>query len=256
MASTNGNPGRLAGKTAVITGGSSGLGLETAKHFVALGARVIVTGTNEERLAKAVAVIGDGAVAVRADVRQITDLEALAERVRRDFGTLDILFANAGLGFFAPVDQVDEAFFDDQFDTNVKGVFFTVRALLPALKDGASVILNASAVNQKGFAGASVYNATKAAVRSLARSLAAELGPRGIRVNALSPGLVMTNFQEKMGLDEDAMDQFVQFYNQSTPLGRLGIPAEIASAAVFLASDESAYVSGADLTVDGGFMNV
>ena len=256
MASTNGTPGRLAGKTAVITGGSSGLGLETAKHFVERGARVIVTGTNEERLAKAVAAIGDGAVPVRADVREIADLDALAERVRRDFGALDILFANAGLGFFAPVDQVDEAFFDNQFDTNVKGVFFTVRALLPVLKDGASVILNASAVNQKGFAGASVYNASKAAVRSLARSLAAELGPRGIRVNALSPGLVMTNFQEKMGLDEDAMDQFVQFYNQSTPLGRVGVPAEIAAAAVFLASDDSAYVSGADLTVDGGFMNV
>ena len=245
---------QLTNKTAVITGGSSGIGFETSKQFIAAGARVIITGQNEARLTQAQQQLGTQAIAVKADVRSFTDLEALAERVKAEFGQLDILFANAGVGAFAPLEAIDEAAYDLQFDINVKGVFFTVQKLAPLLKDGASVILNASAVNEKGVAAGSVYFATKAAVRSLARTLAAELSDRQIRVNALSPGLVLTNFQEN--LSEDVQDGFTQYVSSIAPLGRLGQVEEIAPAAVFLASDASSYMTAADLVVDGGFMNV
>ena len=255
MSSQNGN-GRLAGKTAVITGGSSGLGLETARHFVAQGARVVITGQNEERLGQVRQELGDAVIPVRADVRSLDDLDRLAETVKASFGTLDILFANAGLGNFGPVSQVDERTFDTQFDTNVKGLFFTVQKLVGLMGTGGSIILNASAVNSRGKAGASVYFATKAAVRSLARSLADEFGPQGIRVNALSPGLVPTGFQAKTGLAEEDLDTFGKYVVGITPLGRVGRPDEIAHAAVFLASDESSYMTASDLVVDGGYMNV
>jgi NAD(P)-dependent dehydrogenase (short-subunit alcohol dehydrogenase family) len=245
---------RLTNKTAVITGGTTGIGFETAKRFVAEGARVILTGQNEERLQMAVNELGKAVIQVRADVRSLHDLEALAARVKAEFGTLDILFANAGIGLFAPLAAIDEGFYDDQFDINVKGVFFTVQKLAELLSDGASVILNASAVNEKGAAMGSVYFATKAAVRSLARTLAAELAPRQIRVNAISPGLVLTNFQSRMS--PEAVDGFGDYVKQSAPLGRLGKPEEIAAGVVFLASDESSYMTAADLVVDGGFMNV
>lgn len=247
---------RLKNKKAVITGGSTGIGFETAKQFVEEGARVIVTGQNEERLVAAAKELGSNAIPVRGDVRSLSDLDALAARVQEEFGSLDILFANAGIGYFAPIEQIDEAFYDTQFDINVKGVFFTVQKLVGLLNEGASVILNASAVNEKGMAAGSVYFATKAAVRSLARSLAAELGSRGIRVNALSPGAVPTALQGKMGMPQDALDDFTAYIKQVTPLGRRGRPDEIAKAAVFLGSDESSYMTAADLVVDGGYMNV
>jgi NAD(P)-dependent dehydrogenase (short-subunit alcohol dehydrogenase family) len=248
--------GRLAGKSAVITGGSSGIGLETARHFLAEGARVIVTGLSQERLSEAEQSLGQGAVGVSADVRSADDLGRLAQVVRDSFGTLDILFANAGIGKFGPLDGVNEAFFDEQFDTNVRGVLLTVQKLAPLMGQGGSVILNASAVNAKGVPGGHVYFATKAAVRSLARTLAAELSPRGIRVNALSPGLVPTNFQSKMGMPQEALDGFAAGVSAATPLGRVGRPDEIASAAVFLASDEASYITAVDLPVDGGWANV
>jgi NAD(P)-dependent dehydrogenase (short-subunit alcohol dehydrogenase family) len=248
---------RLTNKTAVITGGTTGIGFETAKQFVAEGARVIITGQNDERLQAAVKELGKAVIPVRANVRSLPDLEALAAQVKAEFGGgLDILFANAGIGLFAPLDAIDEAFYDDQFDVNVKGVFFTVQKIAELLNEGASVILNASAVNEKGAAMGSVYFATKAAVRSLARTLAAELASRQIRVNAISPGFVPTNFQGKMGLPPEALNSFGDYVKQSAPLGRFGEPGEIAAGVVFLASDESSYITAADLVVDGGFMNV
>lgn len=247
---------RLQNKTAVITGGTTGIGFETARQFIEAGARVIITGQNPERLAEAAEKLGEQAIPVQADVRSLTDLETLANRVQQEFGSLDILFANAGIGYFSPLEQIDESFFDDQFDINVKGVFFTVQKLVGLLKEGSSVILNASAVNAKGMAMGSVYFATKAAVRSLARSLAAELGERQIRVNSLSPGLVPTAFQSKMGLKQEALEGFAGVVTQTAPLGRLGQPQEIGKAVLFLASDESSYMTATDLVVDGGFMNV
>ncbi len=247
---------RLNGKTAVITGGTTGIGYETARRFIEEGARVIITGQNQQRLAASAEKLGPNAIPVLADVRSLAALDMLASRTREELKGLDIIFANAGLGTFAPINRIDEDAYDRQFDINVKGVFFTVQKLLDLLNPMASVILNASAVNAKGMAAGSVYFATKAAVRSLARSMAAELGERGIRVNALSPGLIPTEFQGKTGLSQEETDGFLASVKSTLPLGRVGSVEEIANAAVFLASDESSYMTAADLVVDGGFMNV
>lgn len=242
---------RLKDKTAVITGATTGIGFETAKQFVAEGSRIIITGQNEDRLISAANALGNQVIAVQADVRALSDLDRLATRVSEEFGGLDILFANAGVAAFAPLATIDEAFYDHQFDINVKGVFFTVQRLRHLLNDGASVILNASAVNEKGVPAGSVYFATKAAVRSFARTLAAELALRNIRVNALSPGLIPTPL-----LPAQVLLGFAEHVTKAAPLARLGKSEEIASAAVFLASHESSYMTAADLVVDGGYMNV
>ena len=247
---------RLNNKTAVITGGTTGIGFATAREFISEGARVIITGRNQQRLNKAVEQLGKNAIAVQADVRSLSDLDTLAAKVKQEFGNLDILFANAGIGQFSPLEQIDEQFYDNQFDINVKGVFFTVQKLAGLLKPKASVILNASAVNAKGAATGSIYFATKAAVRSLARSLAAEFGDRLIRVNAISPGIVRTEFQSKMDLPKEAVEGFISAVKQAAPLHRDGEVSEIAKAVVFLASDESSYMTANDLVVDGGYMNV
>lgn len=248
--------GRLNNKTAVITGGTTGIGFATAEQFIEEGAKVIITGRNDIRLKEAVERLGTNAVGVKADVLSLTDLDNLATRVSDIFGRLDIIFANAGSGYFSPLELVDEKFYDNQFDINVKGVFFTVQKLVGFLKPGASVILNASAVNQKGAATGSIYFATKAAVRSLARSFAAELGSRQIRVNALSPGIVRTEFQSKLDLPKEVFDGFIDAVVQTAPLHREGEVDEIAKAAVFLASDDSSYMTASDMVVDGGYMNV
>lgn len=256
MTTTSTQSGRLQGKTAVITGGTTGLGFETARHFLAQGARVIITGQNEGRLAAAADKLGAGVIPVVADVRKIADLEALAQRTKAEFDKLDILFANAGLGKFAPIEAVDETLFDEQFNTNVKGLFFTVQKLSPLLGRGSSVILNASAVQGKGSAMSSLYFSTKAAVRSFARTFAAELAPRGIRVNALSPGFVPTEFFGRAGFDAQTAAGFEATLVKTVPLERTGRPEEIAHVAVFLASDESSYMTGSDVIVDGGWANV
>ncbi len=247
---------RFANKVAVVTGASTGLGFGAAQAFIQEGARVIITGQNEERLAAAAKQLGPNATAVLADARKVADLELLAQRTREVTDRVDVLFANAGIGRFRPLENIDEAFFDDQFDTNVKGLFFTVQKLVGLLKPGASVILNASAVHAKGVAGGSVYFASKAAVRSLARTLAAELGPRGIRVNAISPGMVPTEFQPKMEITPEHLQGFYGAISAAAPLGRLGRVDEITKAVLFMASDESSYMTAADVVVDGGWGNV
>jgi NAD(P)-dependent dehydrogenase (short-subunit alcohol dehydrogenase family) len=247
---------RLQNKTAVITGATTGLGFETAKQFLTEGARVIITGQNSERLTAAASELGQNAIPVRADVRSLAEINSLATLVKKEFGGLDILFANAGVASFAPIEAIDEDFYDYQFDINVKGVFFTVQKLLSVLNQGASIIINASAVNEKGYPTGSIYFATKAAVRSFARSLAAELGSRKIRVNTVSPGLVLTPLASKMEIPKEELELFAEYVTKTAPLGRLGTPEEIANAVVFLASDESSYMTAADLVVDGGFMNV
>jgi NAD(P)-dependent dehydrogenase (short-subunit alcohol dehydrogenase family) len=250
------NTRRFANKTAVVTGATTGLGFATAQALVEEGARVIITGQDEVRLAAAARRLGPNAIPVRADVRKLGELDTLALRVRERFDRIDVLFANAGVGGFLPIEHMDEASFDKLFDVNVKGLYFTVQKLIGLLKPGSSIILNSSALNAKGVAAASVYIATKAAVRSLARSLAAELGPRGIRVNSLSPGMVMTDFQKKLGMSQEGLDGMSTTVTKASPLGRTGKADEIARAVLFLASDESSYMTAADFVVDGGYMNV
>ncbi|MEM9255904.1 MAG: SDR family oxidoreductase [Pseudomonadota bacterium] len=246
----------LHGKVIVITGGNSGIGLTTAQTYINAGARVVITGRNQRTLDQAVETLGSNAIGVQGDVARLKDLDRLAKTVEKKFGRIDVLFANAGLGVFAPIDEITEEDYDKQFDVNVKGAFFTVQKLLPHLKEGASVILTASAVHEKGVATGSLYFATKAAVRSLARTLASELAPKGIRVNTLSPGIVRTHFAENTNVGSDAFEGFVGMVESQAPLARAGTTQDMANAALFLGSEGSSYMSAADLVVDGGWMNV
>ena len=248
--------GRLFQKKAVITGGTTGLGLEAARRFIEEGATVLITGRQQDRIDEAVARLGGMAHGFVADSTHVTDLERLAKFARATLGTVDVLFANAGNGMFAPIGDVDEDLYARQFDLNVKGVFFTVQKILPLMGEGGSIILTASAVQEKGGPGGSLYFASKAATRSFARTMAAELGGSGIRVNALSPGIVPTQFFANSNAPEALYDDFEQMAGKSAPLGRAGTPLEIAEAAVFLASDESSFVTAADFVVDGGWSNV
>lgn len=247
---------RLSGKTALITGGTTGLGLATAKRYIEEGARVLVTGRKQDSVDRAVSELGNKATGYAADSTSLSDLDGLAEAAKSAFGELDVLFVNAGNGMFAPIADVDEALYASQFDLNVKGAFFTVQKLLPLLREGSSIILTASAVHAKGAPGGSLYFASKAAVRSFARSIAAELGGQGIRVNALSPGIVPTNFFKNSNAPEELYEDFDQMAGKGAPLGRAGLPEEIAEVAVFLASDEASFVTAADYVADGGWMNV
>jgi NAD(P)-dependent dehydrogenase (short-subunit alcohol dehydrogenase family) len=246
----------LEGKRALVTGGSSGLGLATAKALAAAGARVLVTATTQARADAAASEIGHGAIGIGADVRRLADLAAVAARAQEVFGGLDIVFANAGTGTFGPIATVTEEEFDRQIAVNLKGVYFTVQAVKPLLGPGASIVLNASAAHAKGLMGAALYAATKAAVRSLARSFAAEFAAEGIRVNSISPGYVRTAFQDKMGMPAEALAGLETTVAGLTPLGRGGKAEEIAAAVLFLASDAASYVTGTDMLVDGGFGSV
>ena len=247
---------KLANKVAIVTGGSSGIGLATAQRFIADGAEVVITGRNQEALNAAVAKLGDRATGIHGDVANLKDLDRLFAQVQEQFGRVDVLFANAGIAPLAPFETVTEEDFDSLFNTNVRGLFFTIQKALPLLSKGSSVILNASVVAQSGLPTTTVYSATKAAVRSLGRTLAAELSPRGIRVNVVSPGLIETPFWGKVGLSQDEVDAFGAQVVQQTPLGRPGKPEEIAATAAFLASDDASFFTGADLVADGGLIQV
>ena len=243
---------KLQGKVAVVTGGNSGIGLAIAREFAEQGADVVVFGRNPETLDEAVQSIGNGTLGVQGDVTRLADLDRLYQETVTRFGKIDILVANAGIAKPAPLDLTDEALFDLTSDINFKGAFFTVQKAVPHLNDGASIILVTSAGNVKGLPNFSVYVATKAAVRSLARSFSAELLPRGIRVNALSPGPIETPIFGRMGLPEEAMDGIATQMTEMIPLKRFGQPEEMAKAALFLASSDSSYVVGAELVADGG----
>jgi len=248
--------GRLAGKTAIITGGTTGIGFETARQFINQGARVLITGRSQDKINLALADLGAHALGVVADSTSLADLDRVADKARETFGSVDILFANAGNGIFAPITDVDEEAYIRQFDLNVKGVFFTVQKVLPLLTEGSSIILTASSVHSKGVPGGSLYFASKAAVRSFARTLSTELAGQGIRVNSLSPGIVPTKFFTNSNVGEGAYGQFEEMAGKGAPLGRVGTPEEIAHAVVYLASDESSFVTAADLSVDGGWAQV
>jgi NAD(P)-dependent dehydrogenase (short-subunit alcohol dehydrogenase family) len=243
---------RLAGKRALVTGGTSGIGLATAQLFAAEGARVAITGSDPARLADAAPMVGADALALRADAASLADLPALAGAIGAAFGGLDIVFVNAGIGEFRPLEAWDEAAFDRSFAVNLKGPFFLLQALLPLLANPCSVILNGSINARIGMPQSSVYAATKAALVSLARTLSGELVGRGIRVNAVSPGPIATPLHGKLGMDDAA----VAALEKQIPLGRRGTPRELAEAVLFLASDAGAFTIGSDFVVDGGMSNL
>jgi NAD(P)-dependent dehydrogenase (short-subunit alcohol dehydrogenase family) len=247
---------RLEGKVALITGGNSGIGLATAKQFVNEGAYVYISGRRDTELAAAVKEIGKNVTGIQGDVSNLGDLDRLFAQVKREKGKLDIVFANAGVATYAPFGKITEEHFDSIFDINVKGLLFTVQKALPLLPDGASVILNASVVASKGLSSNSVYSATKAAIRSFARTWTTDLKDRHIRVNAVSPGPIDTPGLNNLLASSGAGEQRLKALSTVVPLGRLGTPDEIARAVVFLASDDSSYVTGTELFVDGGFAQV
>jgi NAD(P)-dependent dehydrogenase (short-subunit alcohol dehydrogenase family) len=243
---------KLNHKIAVITGGNSGIGLATAQLFIQEGATVVIVGRNQPALDEAVSQLGEKATALQADVANVTDLERVFDVVKTQYGKVDILFLNAGVAPFAPLEATDEALFDRIINVNVKGVFFAIQQASPLLAQGASVVINSSVANVAGIPNASVYSASKAAVRSLARTLSAELVGRGIRVNTISPGPIQTPLFGKTGLPQEAAEGLGAALIDSVPMKRLGQPEEIAKAVLFLASDDSSYVLGADFAIDGG----
>jgi NAD(P)-dependent dehydrogenase (short-subunit alcohol dehydrogenase family) len=253
---------KLTGKVAVITGGNSGMGLVTAVRFAAEGAHVFITGRRQAELDAAVKEIahgaggGGGVTGVQGDVAKPADLDRLYATVKREKGRIDVLFANAGIGELGPLGQITEEHFDKIFNINVKGVLFTVQKALPLFADGGSIILNASIAASTGVAGFAVYSASKAAVRSFARCFTSDLKQRKIRVNAISPGPIETPIFNTMGLTAEQIEEFKKSFVSSVPLGRIGEADEIAKAALFLASDDSSYITGIELFVDGGMAQV
>jgi NAD(P)-dependent dehydrogenase (short-subunit alcohol dehydrogenase family) len=247
--------GKLEGKIALITGGNSGIGLATAKQFVSEGAYVFITGRRDPELAAAVKEIGRHVSSVQGDAANLGDLDRLLALIKREKGKLDIVFANAGAATLASLGKITEEHFDSIFNINVKGLLFTVQKALPLMPDGASIVLNASIVASKGSPQWSVYSATKAAVRSFARTWTMDLKDRRIRVNAVSPGFTDTPGLSEL-LGSETGQQRKNMISNSVPLGRFGTPEEIAKAVVFLASDDSSYITGTELFVDGGVAQV
>ncbi|WP_017314213.1 glucose 1-dehydrogenase [Mastigocladopsis repens] len=241
---------KLEGKVALVTGGTSGIGLATAKRFVAEGPYVFITGRRQTELDAAVKAIGENVTGVQSDASNLADLDGLFATIKQEQGHLDVVFANAGIGEIAPLGEITEEHFDKTFNINVKGLLFTVQKALPLLPEGASIILNASIVSIKGTPALSVYSATKAAVRSFARNWILDLKERKIRVNVVSPGVVPTPSYDRLGVE------FVDSEASTIPLGRVGTPDDIAKAVVFLASDDSSFVNGIELFVDGGMAQI
>jgi len=248
--------GKLEGKAALITGGNGGIGLATARQFVNEGAYVFITGRRDPELAAAVEEIGKNVTGVQGDVSNLDDLDRLFAQIKREKGKLDIVFANAGVARYARLGTITEEYYDSIFNINVKGLLFTVQKALPLMPDGGSIILNASIVASKGFSSNSVYSATKAAVRSFARTWTTDLKDRGIRVNAVSPGSIDTPGLSDLLASAETGQERLKMISHSVPLGRLGTPDEIAKAVVFLASDDSSYITGTELFVDGGMAQV
>jgi NAD(P)-dependent dehydrogenase (short-subunit alcohol dehydrogenase family) len=247
---------RLEGKVAVVTGGNSGIGLASAKRLHEEGARVVITGRDRRTLDAAVSAVGAGTVAIQTDVSKLEDIDRLFSVVESKLGKIDVLFANAGVAKFAPYSASQAAVFDELFATNVKGAYFTLQKALPHLNDGASVILNTSVAGSKGTENTGIYAATKAAVRSFARTAAAELQGRNIRVNAIAPGPIATPIFGRLGMTEEQVQGFQASISASVPMRRIGRAEEIASAVAFLASDDASYITGVELNVDGGMANL
>lgn len=247
---------KLSGKVALVTGGNSGIGLATARLFAAEGAHVFITGRRQSELDTAAKQIGENVTTVQGDVSNLADLDRLYDTIKAQKGHIDVLFANAGLGEFVPLGLITEEHFDKTFNVNVKGLLFTVQKALPLLRDGSSIILNASITSSKGMPAFSVYSATKAAVRSFARTWTVDLKERKIRVNAISPGPIDTPVYNHLAPTEEQVRQMKTNLAASVPLGRIGNPDEIAKVALFLASDDSSYVAGIELFVDGGMAQI
>jgi NAD(P)-dependent dehydrogenase (short-subunit alcohol dehydrogenase family) len=248
--------GKLDGKIALVTGATSGIGLETARLFAAEGARLAVHGRDAERLAQVAAELGPETLAVRGSVEVSADLDDLMAQVKDRFGRIDVLFANAGIFRPVMIPDIDEGTFDMMFDTNVKGAFFTLQKALPLLATGSSVIFNTSAMIHIGLPSTTMYVATKAALRSMVRVMASELGPRGIRINTVSPGSILTPLHGHSSLPPEARDQAVAAILSRTPQGRFGNADEIAKAVLFLASNDASFIQGEELVVSGGWSAV
>jgi NAD(P)-dependent dehydrogenase (short-subunit alcohol dehydrogenase family) len=243
---------RFAGKVAVITGGNSGIGLATARRFVEEGANVAISGRSQKTLDEAVKLLGNGVLAAKADVAKLADLDRFYSTVVDKFGKIDVLFVNAGVAKFKPLENADEAHYDEIFDINTKGAYYSVQKALPHFNDGGSIILNTSVAGSKGTTNASVYSATKAALRSFSRTLAAELIARNIRVNSVAPGPIETPIFGRTGLSQEALDEFASGIVSRVPMKRIGKPEEVAGTVAFLASNDASYITGVEINVDGG----
>jgi NAD(P)-dependent dehydrogenase (short-subunit alcohol dehydrogenase family) len=246
--------GKLSNKIALVTGGTSGIGKATAQEFIEQGATVIITGRYQDTVDSTVKELGSNAIGFVSDASNLASIKELATKVKDKVGKVDVLFVNAGYGKFAPIEMIDEAHFDEQFNVLVKGTLFTVQAIVPLMGEGGSVILNTSIVTEKGMQGASVYSAAKGAVKSFVKTFAAELTARKIRLNAVSPGPIETAFFNKTGMNEEQINGFASAVLPQVPMGRFGKSSEIAKTVAFLASDDSSYIHGTEIYVDGGLV--
>ncbi|MEJ2119909.1 MAG: glucose 1-dehydrogenase [Alphaproteobacteria bacterium] len=246
--------GKLDGRYAVITGGTTGIGLASAQLFQAEGARVAIVGRNPDNLKSAAETLGETCLPIQGDMSKLTEIEAMAKTVAGAFPKVDIVFANAGITTFAAIEEVDEALYDQVMDLNLKGVYFTVKYLLPQMGKGGSIVLTTSVRGRAGSPKSSVYGASKAAVASLARMFGVELAPRGIRVNALCPGAVATPIYDRLGWSAEHLETVRARIRKQLPIGRIAVPEELANAALFLASDDSSFMVGEEMVVDGGYV--